>query len=1820
MAPRSFRSGSKCADGEACDRQSSESNKEDQELEKCSRVQICSLSFREMTKQRLELNRRRQTDSGGREKKLSTMGPIGWPSACYLTLFRAQIILLVILGVEQSEANQARFANRQQLEFAIQALANQQPTDRSALRTAGSQKPILKHQVNSNILHDLEQQYGQDANRILAMSATSPISTKQSDPSATQRASIEPKKQQAESSRSNEMPAMKLRGQPKSESLSSRRKEESGRSLEARNRDKKSGETSQHEQTERETEQNSDDSIGFEVNPNARLSNKVSLTREVPLNFHQTNERYPEQDVSWLGENFPRHFGESPPIRSRQEHYLPRTADHPNEPNRADFADVPTLKGHSPNIKVVFNNNPQFIIGKEPENLLQRKTRQPGSNIYNEDYNSDESSLSESRIMASKTIPPDQQVSDELPCTKDKTSQSKSFHAPNIEHINLTNQDHQNSFSSPSPLQQQQQQQQQEQEKVSPPPSSPPPPPEPQVKVADTPASIPKAVVAQQDVGQIPEQAFKGQQLDEQVIVPLEQMVKSGIRPPLRMVISMRNKNGDVMRMPINLHGSIRTKQPLPTLELGPQMQIQFETPEISSKKQQQIDESTPLGGDFFDPSIVKPFRTKSKVHEKTNINEQAQIQLPVQEAKIDRPPVPEVVVPTKQVDHPLEGKERVEQQQAEVPQTKEKVQAVSRVRMETKEVPVERSDCAEKQSKVAVIGQNPDGDLQQQIKVAPTVMGASHLVPQNPTKFDNKTLAMMFAQLHEAFNQQVTGQHAATTSQEKGPPAALAREPQPHLQPPIQQQQQQRQSQQQHQDDQEDLMVAMLAANMTEHGAGQSGRQMSMTVIRPPKGTTLQEAIRIHAKQSPDPTRTVAILQSIKPSRVGSSDVGPAAPKAAPDFAHRPESQPIGVDVHPRRPEGSAAMQPPADGPNEPDTDGFSSGSDISLDLRQQRTAFTELRASPLFRFKRFASQNSVAGLLEASDKLTLQAKTRDKLNQLAFQQRARKMAEKDGLKLESDGNRSNKSLSERDAKKEAGVVVKRQRAVDKKFGELAQVRGSGDSILAAASESSQLNEVPDDDEPEEESDGPDNEEASSAPMGSESDAEDESNDMGDEADDSSGFDSDDEPYNQGASSERDYNSPSFEIPQIDINPDTLKQRGCKTVLREVQEIPMNGLGVLQANGQAGSGYEPAGASGGQAAGVRVKRQADNSNLINSRKVTSIVMTKECHFPNDSSQREGLQQGAISKLNQQQVVPQVTLESATQAIGKVAPYRPQELVHAKSQFAPPNEFEQVNTKPVITYFNPSQQAVSMGRVSGPPPGQHYMLARKPDLHSLALLASSQQGRQPNVIKRRSVEASPSSQVARPLAKPAAEIHLGADSRRNEVVAQKLYKPPSADDPYHTLSYSSKNGVDPDPDYDDEDESSMEAEERPQRKASASNRQRMRESLSPSERKALTDPNYDDTDPIAPGAQNERDSPRADSEPDVDENDGDLMEESRADKGRETVVAPLLGGGGGGSGPALRVHDLVAGKLGRHQREPASMASAPAGRRYDGQTNAAGHWQPRAELRSQPARQSQADAPRFGKSFRFEHEVGRPESAGLMGQLKGLKAGATQGFVAVRGDREPLAMGASGNRAPKLRIGSALRGPIARREDADDEADEQEDADEEEQQQPVGRRQAASELNEDEDPDADPEYNPKESHLPAHTKPKRVQKSFAYVHRDLPRKGSRNPDDFVVSYGRGNLQTEQEDYDSDRENNPQMNNEHQRERGAASTARVSRLALQSEPAGGLSPPMELKASIGRPMREKEEASFHHPFSRTQAQPDLSKQQLLQLGAAAHRFG
>lgn len=1481
----------------------------------------------------------------------------------------------------------------------------------------------------------------------------------------------------------------------------------------------------------------------------------------------------------------------------------------------APFKDGPAYQHssdekHLKSIRVVFNNNPHFIIGSNPRDSLapdylagsqplHRRARQPSSLLYNDEYHSDESSLDETRIAAGQ---PRQKQSDvnKWPCDKQSKEESRKLPS-NMEKVDLAdkvNQQHQD------PIPQQ----------LEPPTKKSKPPPVPV------------------------EQQAKGDQ-DEQVDTPLDQMIKSGLRPPLRMVISMRNKHGEVMKVPINLHGSMRP--PVQSDNLGTQMQIKIEHPlpvgqePYQQQHQSKVDDNTPVGGDVFDPSIVKPFAKKS-------------------DRKMPRAPGGSTPA-TTQTSKPVQPGQAVEN----TPQTKIQVQTgvvQTPANEPIKPTASKRPDCHhESQAPDVANGvptdeqkqENGPDDQQQQVVLPMSVdpnEGIVHMMVPKLAQFQSKTFANMFVQFQKAVQEQMERQ---LSSAEQQKPSEQTK------------QQQDEQTRQQQQDEQEDLMVAMVAANISQPSFGQVNKHMSMTVIRPPKGTTLQEAIMVHSKKA-GPKGTVAILHSGPVSKMLESMV-PNADKLDPGVAQRNgndnsngrpgiELAPVGIDVRLKpagRPNlGTVRMGPPpvsdgsGAGPGDVDPDGFSSSIAVLKESLFDNAARRSLNDRVVARFKRHtpANQKSIkyGQLLEPADKLP--------------SSQANKSARVDHRRLSgvkqqpSERAQAKGALSKVPKSKQESRVQKSGPDQRKRLKEPANAK-QRDVFLAAASQQNELSsDSSDDDEPDEESEGSEGNEAepsASVPSGESSSMGDDGDyggDMsGDDFDDASGFDSDDEPYNQAASSERISDSGSFEIPQIDINPDTLQQKGCRTVLREVQEIPMNGLGVVQANGQPGSGYDQVSSAPSSSyhhrglAGLRVKRQLPNENLINSRKVTSIVMTKECHFPNDSGKSAPAKprasaphsgdrkqsnnanqqhrqvdavafgnQGGASQMRQMvspAAIPKGAIYQQPQGY-LVNPYPANQYYSVIAQQPNVPVYKQIQTAPARTVsMAASGQRAHFVAPSGYQPQQQQQQQQQPQQtqrrSSFTTFEANQQQRvepqsvrhrlepglsagtgQPDQqatspLRRRSVLGQPppssvpvmSSQLSeRRMASNVAapnhwrgpgyskELYLGAASGRNEVVAQKLYKPPSEDDPFHTLSYSSQTGADPDMDQDEDDsvvmgpdDAGSESRQPGSRRSPASGPKRASETLSEREIEALADPNHDDTDPVIGGAShgNSRrnpDSDASDRQPDADESDSDLTDESRPEQHHRR--------------PGGRSHVHTANNINQNQRAPLSAgprtAPAPSPRpaaprlarnQADSQRN-----QVKQNTISDQMKRPRNEPVRYGKSFKFEREVSRPQRSGLGSQLSHLKPG-QQGFVTIDGKQQQVSAS-----------GIARQLQADRRQDHD--PDEEDEADGDEDDAPGTRRHSDS-SDTDEDPDADPEYNPKESHLPSHLKPKRVEKSFAYVHRDLPKDGSKNPDDFVVSYGRGNLQTEHEDYDSDRDNGQPVHHRRQMRRPAVDEQRAA---------------------------------------------------------------
>lgn len=1492
---------------------------------------------------------------------------------------------------------------------------------------------------------------------------------------------------------------------------------------------------------------------------------------------------------------------------------LPATDDaHNHHVYSATAPSSPSSDGsHAANIRVVFNNNPQFIIGSNTRESqaddrlhslasspLQRRTRQPASSLLHDDFRPDESALDETKVSVTSQQSNDDDDHDDdrhhqrsRPC--DKQSKTK----PNIEQVNLK--------------------EPQQVEEPPPPPikSAPPAAKVPEQQPEQIP--LPKAPTKQSK----PPPAVKTQ--DEQVDTPIEQLVKSGVRPPLRMVISMRNKQGDIMKVPINLHGSIK---PPVTVADQQQVQIQFE-PQISVEQRPDVvqqtsgvDENTPIGGDVFDPSIVKAFpkfrpsggtktsRTPTKTQQRVEPDEPP----PVIPQVVEQPPPP----PTKQVPiEPVKRPQVVEQQplpspppavQTKTVQEPQVIEQTPQVKAPPPLAPPPSppvKDCnhskvnerpvvhleppatkQQEQQPVPVEQQQQQPPTQQQqqqevvlpMSVDPNGDGIVQMMMPKLTHFQNKTFANMFTEFQRALQHQMAN-HLATQPRYEEQEQVTGQQ-QEHHEP------QQQQQQQSENDEQEDLMVALMAANMSR--PSHEGGHVAMTVIKPPKGTTLQQALMVHAAKEGAMGPTVAILQSGNHRTTQSmlNNMMQAGRDASASTSGAGQLQPNSMDT--AVPVGiEITLRPPGrpnpgefrntnnnnlpEGTGEVDPDGFSSSISLVEGPRTSRFRPRKLRSSSSSRFKRSTFDTS----LEPDDKLPKQS------------------AKREPAKKISNSNKSVQSKVSSKAPKSIQDVKMSKSAQESKGNRKSSGKKPKEAFIAAASENEATSESSDADNMDDDSDqdgddssnsdsgndgGNHDEEASASVPSGESASDDSSDygndlggdDFGDDSGGGSGFgDSDDEPYNQAASSDRITDSSSFEIPTIDINPDTLQQKGCRTVLREVQEIPMDGLGVVQANGQPGSGYgDQAGAtaspSSHQAAGLRVRRQAPaNENLINSRKVTSIVMTKECHFPNESavsksasnSKHNSQRSSTVKKQPQspqQHRVPFGGQGGASQVVNRqVVPLAspPSRTINQQQQTylissGPTGHIYTINNPqlpPAVAQINPNLLLSRPARTA-----KHQQSPKTANLHPQILQTKPKTGQlvseSSNVIRRRSVDqkqqtsSTASKQNSPPVNKQVARNNndnLSSASRRNEVVAQKLYKPPSADDPYHTLSYSSSRGVDPDMEDDEDDNVVMGPDEsrsesirsRPGRGSQTSaSRHRPRsgptETLSKSELEALQDPDHDDTDPVGSGGppnadqqQNSDPVDQLDLQHDADETDGDLSDESRPQHQRQ---APLVAGRPTNNRGPLRANNKQSFGLKtsapRHQQTKQSRVIVRDDRR--------------------PVVSREPDE-RFSKSFKFEREVSRPQiPGGLSSQVGQLKPG-QQGFVSINGNQRPVAASAI---ARQIQADS--------REDRDPPDERYEDADdaEDDDDRPAERRRGGSSSageppDADSDPDSDPEYNPKETHLPAHTKPKKVAKSFAYVHRDLPKKGAPNPDDFVVSYGRGNLQTEQEDYDSDRD-------------------------------------------------------------------------------------
>jgi hypothetical protein len=1482
------------------------------------------------------------------------------------------------------------------------------------------------------------------------------------------------------------------------------------------------------------------------------------------------------------------------------------------------------------NIRVVFNNNPQFIIGSShpaelsgaygPASLassLQRRTRQPSSSLmYDDHYNQDESAPSETKVRPCA----DQQTSRDQP-GKGSEQQVSLLDDPvkidtggQLPADGSKHTDGQRIVTKASK-------------------SRPPPPPTP--------------------VEQQPQQ--QQQQQDEQSPdSPFDQIVKSGVRPPLRMVISVQNKEGDTMKVPINLHGSgmempqktAGKHHQTTTIDVGQQMQIHIEKPTLTKSVQQEQqqqeqqqeepppqqqqhktnqahDDDTPSGGDIFDSSLAKPFAPKTSKTRPTPMPQQ----LDRGKSKKSGPPIARPQ--TKEDCHKQAADDAPPAQQAYAEQ------------------PVQQQDEANKSFEQMAAVLPPFG-----MDPASQADGLAQMMVPQLSQIQNKTFASMLSQFQQALGEQMSKylNNAARS------------------QPGKQQQEQQQRRQQQQEDEQDDLVVAMMAADMGRRpGAanwaggqvfqGPNRQQVAMTVIRPPKGTSIQEAVMNHAKEG----QTMAILSSRLPDAHSQASLTGAGMHTAsnenPDQAARP-----GVFSVRQRPPStlSTGQADPATGV---DPDGFSSASSTaSLDKR----AFGELRLPTKWlraRFKRdTGGQPSGVQHLEGEDKLAAsKVARRANLTKSSAPQANATLAGRSVLSAAAAASstktsawKARSSTKKQPQTTNSGADKRRPTTTPMKtdrLGRIAvpsarspgnQAAAGADHFLAAASQHSDVSSSDSSDDEDESDDDDDasgagsssdhhhsNDEPAAAASGESGESSagntaddgDDGADMSDDFDESNAFDADDEPYNQAAASDRDYSgaSSSFEIPSIEIDPNTLKQKGCRTVLREIQEIPMNGLGAVQANGQPGSGFQTSaddqfGSETGHLKGLRVKRQSDgqqgNRNLINSRKVTSIVMTKECHFPNEpsaSSEPVGNQPGAnrvAAAAGQQVVVSPGSFygnqDGASQTRPSIMPLKHASELPAYQLIkeAPPVQRQQ-QQQPAVNFYQQYKLAPATG--TGPAQRQQELLAS--NFYKSPMSSGSQSQRPPvaatvrqqplvkyqvepaqsqqvrmdatSTIRRRSVEPTKAHQIESAAAAGAPAAAAGGKRPAHEdgllssaasgVVAKKLYKPPSEDDPYHTLSYSSQTGADPDMEQDEDDSVVMGADETPER-GHESQRDSARRfpsgTLSERERAALMDPNHDDTDPGQAGSTSAGAEilDRPDPSDEADESDGDLADETRRKPVRSRGPPPssmerarVPRRGPPESVPAQPRHHYATG-----YRPPLEPPLRP---RYKttmgGGEPLVGERRHQQALDDEPAQQVAgpgAERPRFGKTFKFEHELSRPKDSQALGagrrtdqrlaetfntaeQLRQLKPGLS-GFVNTNGRREPVTGGRIAHQVRAL----ATAPLISRRQDMDDDEDEEDD----DEGGGRGRNPAVSSSRRsqksaatedpDENPDADPELNPHEIHLPAHSKPKKFEKSFAYVHRDLPKKGAKNPDDFVVTYGRGNLQTEHEDYDSDRDN------------------------------------------------------------------------------------
>lgn len=1800
-------------------------------------------------------------------------------------------VVILALSCESSEINKqqevknSKQQNQKQSDIEVQ-------TKLSKSSTSLADSKLLKL-INSNDLHHLNHQRKEQFDRILALAANNNQNTTSKNAKILKTPRISStNRQKFEPSSDNEQ-----RNSNSKLSLPARAASSSDYQIDEPGYDAQFSAFRQNKIEQQQHHAANDNGLGFDSErlnagqfqipevkfqesfeePQRQQHHTDAFNEHQPAQF-ENNHRSPSRN-NYLRQPKQQYYGRSLADFTEHEGNQPGRYE---EHNNAQPQPAIETQHKSASIRVVFNNSPQFIIGQD-QHALSRKTRQPASSLSGlDEYNPDESSPEATKLVPSKTSFQSTKHQKTVPCNRG----TKSL-APKMEQIDLNNQ-------------------------------------EPIV----TPIKQESAVKTTQQ-----------QQLDQQVDTPFEQIVKSGLRPPLRMVISMRNKNGDMMKVPINLHGKTpiqsKSKQQVkgqiePTVEITQQPMIVEQQQQQQQEEQQ--DENTPVGGDVFDPSIVKPFSKTSTKKKTTTIVQQTKT-TPVDTPQIQLPePQVNVIGQEKQTEQSFQQDQEDEQQSTknETPQRNGKTQPKPGVKVKTAMIEppltkqIQQKDCDEKQTKTVIEDINIDDEQQQQQQqeVGDAKGGdvGQMIFAPAMAALQNKTIADMFAQFQKALTEQMTEQQQQQEAQE------LVRDENQDL------------YQTKRMDNQEDLMVAVMAARDkfgspqgdNKQSTSDEAGQMTMTVIKPPKGTSLEEAIREHSQQnSADPTRTVAILQSVR-SKLGdnrsvSTKETAEAPNTLPRFAQNEPMtfEPVAVDVM-LRPAPRSRTTSDSDQPASVDPDGFSSSSSqvvTDYSIPEQRPIYeSPSRTSQSVAPRRFKRESAplLTSLLEPEDKLTYKLPSWS--DRKRFEEAARK---KD---LEAQHSKAEKSETKQ---KDQQVVSssKHQRTLSNK-------KKPRDEIDAAASESSHQNELSDDDSDldsnEDESDNleTNHDEAQSAPVettsnangDSDLDTDMEASDMNDDmADEGSNFDGEDEPYNQGASSERDYNSPSFEIPKIDINPDSLRQNGCRTVLREVQEIPMNGLGVVRANGQPGSGYESSAsnsiATQHQLPGVRVRRQANNDNLINSRKVTSIVMTKECHFPNDQSvdqkkeeiekkQKQKQQPSAPNPLQHRQI-GSVSLESVNQAQfnanNKQQQQQQQQRMLPKSalqnrqifrhQFhAEPSQqayfgqdprlIEQIikaqnfqasqQQQPKNAYILPLHQQIQLNALMHPPHQQGDMMNRHqpPKRRSVETPAAATLKRpQMNTSERQNMPNDGSKSIqqnyrnekrAQVLDK---DLYVGADTRRNEVVARKLYKPPSRDDPYHTLSYSSRNGNDPDGDDEDGENVNEKEMEKPASRPSATTRKLLSETLSDREREAMLDPDHDDTDPrpINRGPSSDNDDLESPSNrqtqdsDDADDLDSDMMDESRVNSaaiqrdainrrnqhqdqrerhymkpeqiGHRVQIARdakhLLP-----DSSAQRRTPRQASPLYHHKQQVPLRAMIREESTHLGSYNS-GQMPMRQQLAPlQRQRQQMSGDPKYGKSFKFEHRIERPQARGLMAQLRHLSP-ASQGFVAIDGvaERERSSAEAYGdhlNWMAASRPRRAQKKPINRRQEGQDEdSDEADYLDDDDEPATATassnkskRRRAHSKRGEDEpekdeedDPDSDPDYNPKESYLPAQTKPKKIQKSFAYVHRDLPKKGSKNDDDFVVSYGRGNLQTEQEDYDSDRDtNNPVASGDSSNEDGRGSNKGSERGAASELKLAHLVAPQQQQQQLSSTQRR---ASIDQQYQATypQQQQQLNRQ-------------